>query len=392
MFVVKTKNTAFKYLISSSIGFIPLLVVLVPAAVAVESYPWQSPHWYLGASVGESRLSLDTIYLEQNMAAQGLSVGDIYRNTNDTGYKLFAGYQLNPMMALEGGVFRLGEVDFSASTLSAFNEMTLVSGRLRAKGANLDLVASMPLSAAWSVLGRIGLTYNDTDAPLSYQPPLDFLQYNSSKHYLKHKFGVGLAYQMNPDWALRLELERYRLDDMWGDQGDMKLLSLGLVYHYGRQYLVSEPTAAYQAVRRTQAEPAVTAVVPERPAAAPPARAVLVELADVHFKFNQSALTDDAKIVLDRHIVVLNVNPDTQVRIAGYTSASGSESYNQRLSEQRAEAVRQYLTQTGGLSAGRLTTIGYGETSPAAFESSPAELRSVAAKANMRVLFEVLLK
>lgn len=391
MFVVKTIPFTTKLLKNSALFSVAMLAMVVQQnAVGAESYPWQSPHWYLGASAGESRLSLDTVYLEQDMAAQGMSIGEIYRNTNDTGFKVFAGYQLSPMMALEGGLFRLGEVDFSASTLSADNVPMLVSGRLRAKGANLDLVASMPLGAAWSLLGRIGLTYNDTDAPLSYQSPVSLDQYQQSTHYLKHKFGAGLAYQMNPDWALRLELERYRLDDMWGDQGDMKLLSLGVVYQYGNSYRAAAPTPAYQPEQNNQAEVPVAA--PATQAEAPAATAVLVELADVHFKFDQSSLTDEAKAVLDRHIVVLKANPNTQVRIAGYTSASGSEGYNQQLSEQRAAAVRNYLTEQGGLSAARLTTVGYGEASPAEFESTPTELRSTAAKANMRVLFEVLLK
>ena len=122
------------------------------------------------------------------------------------------------------------------------------------------------------------------------------------------------------------------------------------------------------------------------------APAVLLELADVHFEFNQSALTPAAKTILAQHVAALKNQPQTRVQIAGYTSASGTDSYNQLLSERRAKAVQQYLTGEGGLAADRLTTIGYGETSPAQFEDKPAELRSVAAKANMRVLFQLLVE
>ena len=95
--------------------------------------------------------------------------------------------------------------------------------------------------------------------------------------------------------------------------------------------------------------------------------------------------------ILQQHIAVLKSQPELQLQIAGYTSASGSEQYNQQLSERRANAVQQYL-QSAGISASRLTTIGYGEQSPVSFEVSPADLRSEAAKANMRVLFQFLLQ
>lgn len=85
-------------------------------------------------------------------------------------------------------------------------------------------------------------------------------------------------------------------------------------------------------------------------------------------------------------------NPKAQIRIAGYTSASGTEAYNQKLSERRANAVKSYLVNEGIIASDRLTTIGYGETNPAMYEAAPKEIYSKAAKANMRVLFEVIVK
>jgi OmpA-OmpF porin, OOP family len=119
---------------------------------------------------------------------------------------------------------------------------------------------------------------------------------------------------------------------------------------------------------------------------------VVIELADIHFQFEQYALTSGAKTILRSHINALKAQPNSQVMIAGYTSASGSAAFNQKLSEQRAQAVKQFLIEEGSISQSRLTTIGYGESSPAVVENSPMDLRSKAAKANMRVLFQVLLK
>jgi len=81
-----------------------------------------------------------------------------------------------------------------------------------------------------------------------------------------------------------------------------------------------------------------------------------------------------------------------KIRVAGYASASGTKEHNQALSERRAASVRNYLVKEGGIAQDRLTTIGYGETRPAEYEPVPSDIYSEAAKANMRVLFEVIVK
>lgn len=88
---------------------------------------------------------------------------------------------------------------------------------------------------------------------------------------------------------------------------------------------------------------------------------------------------------------VLKENPKTNVRVAGYTSATGTEEINQKLSEARANEVRNYLIEKG-IEAERITVIGYGRTKPALYEVTPGDIDSPEAKANMRVLFEVVVK
>jgi OOP family OmpA-OmpF porin len=119
---------------------------------------------------------------------------------------------------------------------------------------------------------------------------------------------------------------------------------------------------------------------------------IILAFEDVHFDFDQSTLKPEAQTILKRNIQLLKENPKTQIRIAGYTSASGSEAYNQKLSERRANAVREYLINEGIITRNGLSTIGYGETNPAMYETAPKELYSKAAKANMRVLFEIIVK
>jgi outer membrane protein OmpA-like peptidoglycan-associated protein len=121
-------------------------------------------------------------------------------------------------------------------------------------------------------------------------------------------------------------------------------------------------------------------------------KVVILAFEDIHFDFDKSTLKPEAQTILKRNIQLLKDNPNAKVRIAGYTSASGTPAYNQGLSERRAEAVQKYLVDEGIITRDRLSTIGYGEANPAMYEAAPKELYSTAAKANMRVLFEIIVK
>ena len=117
-----------------------------------------------------------------------------------------------------------------------------------------------------------------------------------------------------------------------------------------------------------------------------------VMLEDTHFEFDQAVLTDAGKRMLDQNVKIMHDNPELKVRIAGFTSAAGSAKYNQGLSERRAASVRTYLVDAGGVAPQRLDIIGYGASRPAVNEPTPSDLDSAAAKANMRVLFEIVVK
>jgi outer membrane protein OmpA-like peptidoglycan-associated protein len=121
-------------------------------------------------------------------------------------------------------------------------------------------------------------------------------------------------------------------------------------------------------------------------------KVIILAFQDIHFDFDKSTLTPEAQAILKRDIQKLKENPKAKIRIAGYTSAAGTELYNQKLSERRATAVQEYLINEGIISPDRLSTIGYGETDPAMYEAAPKQIYSKAAKANMRVLFQIIVQ
>jgi outer membrane protein OmpA-like peptidoglycan-associated protein len=148
-----------------------------------------------------------------------------------------------------------------------------------------------------------------------------------------------------------------------------------------------KPEPVIVVLSEPQAEEKIVAVASE-----PTEKVVVLAFEDIHFDFDKSTLKPEAQMILKRNIQLLKKNPKVKVRIAGYASASGTEEYNRRLSERRAKAVEDYLINEGVVSSERLSIIGYGETRPAEYEATPKDLYSKAAKANMRVLFEIIVK
>ena len=117
---------------------------------------------------------------------------------------------------------------------------------------------------------------------------------------------------------------------------------------------------------------------------------VLVTLQNAHFNFDSAEISENGKTILNTNSKALKAKPDLQIRIAGHTSAAGSDEYNQALSERRAESVKAYLVNEGGIDANRLSTIGYGEKNPVQQEADPSDKLSPAALANMRVVLEII--
>ncbi len=83
----------------------------------------------------------------------------------------------------------------------------------------------------------------------------------------------------------------------------------------------------------------------------------------ITFGFNSSDVNAQFYPVLDKVAATLNEYNQTTINVVGHTDSVGSDAVNQRLSEQRASSVAQYL-QSRGVASQRLQTSGYGKTRP----------------------------
>jgi len=113
-----------------------------------------------------------------------------------------------------------------------------------------------------------------------------------------------------------------------------------------------------------------------------------IVLENIYYDYDQDAIRDDAKPTLDALVRILQDNPAIRIQLASHTDCRGSESYNQSLSQRRAESAVRYLVQKGILSE-RLIAKGYGESKPAN-ECKCAKCSEEEHQQNRRTTFMVL--
>lgn len=90
-----------------------------------------------------------------------------------------------------------------------------------------------------------------------------------------------------------------------------------------------------------------------------------IELNNVEFDFNKATLRAESFEELDNVVKFLNDNPSVEIELAGHTDNIGDDNYNLKLSQERAESVKNYLVEKG-ISESRLIAKGYGESRPIA--------------------------
>ena len=88
----------------------------------------------------------------------------------------------------------------------------------------------------------------------------------------------------------------------------------------------------------------------------------LMLLQKIYFEFDKDVIMPQSYQILNAAAQVFKDNPDLRVRIEGHTDAMGTDEYNQSLSQRRADSVRNYMIERGGLSPSRFEAVGYGES------------------------------
>ena len=88
-----------------------------------------------------------------------------------------------------------------------------------------------------------------------------------------------------------------------------------------------------------------------------------VVIDNIFYDFDKATLRPESKKALDEMIKMLNDNPNVTIELGAHTDRKGTDQYNERLAQRRAQAVVDYLI-AGGIEAARLEAKGYGESVP----------------------------
>ncbi len=106
----------------------------------------------------------------------------------------------------------------------------------------------------------------------------------------------------------------------------------------------------------------------------------------VKFPLNKWEVSDEAKAMIDEAVAPLvQANRGVYFEIAGYTDSTGKAEYNEKLGEERAMAVRDYIAKKYGVALNRLSVISYGKDDPVA-DNKTREGRAQ----NRRVVIRIL--
>ena len=337
----------------------------------------QDSGWYIGANAGHAEATIDEARMANGLLDAGLTPIDSWDDDDHFGAKIFTGYQFGRFFAIEGGYFNLGNFNYTA--------ITTPTGRLReeikVQGINLDLVLMLPLGEKLSVFGRGGGNYAQSKVAFDGRGAAVVLDDELKERDLNYKYGVGLQYFFTRSLAMRVEAERYRIDDAVGNRGDIDLYSAGLLYRFGAPapapMYTPEPPPPAPAPPPPPPPPldsdndGVTDDLDKCPGT-PPGVAVdatgcplkgSIILEGVTFEYNSSVLTADSRTILDVLAKDLVKYRRLRLELQGHTDSTGSDKYNVALSQRRAAAVREYLL-ARSVPAANLVAKGYGEAQP----------------------------
>lgn len=323
-----------------------------------------------------------------------LSINTTVLNANYGGFlSIQRNFSEHVGLRLSGGYSHMGSewVDPTATVQSSTTDLI---------GGNLDLLFYLAPCASVSpyIFGGAGVSYRMLDNKLTLS-----LDDNAVAGQLNS--GIGIEWEIGSDWELITEFG-YNLflnSELEGAVGAGEVngrdsylsANLGFLWYFdkgepskycqlysGLSQQVPDPVdydRIEEMIKRHIPQEVVKEVVVEKPVVTS-GKWVLV---GVNFDFNSAKISPESYPILYDAAKTLLSQSDVRVEIQGYTDNIGSESYNMKLSQMRADAVKAYL-QSKGIAASRLRAVGYGESNPVA-DNKTADGRAM----NRRIEFKI---
>ncbi|MCX8712530.1 porin OmpA [Gilliamella sp. B3464] len=315
-----------------------LAIAVASLTATAANAAYEDNTFYTGAKLGWGELySLDAHKVRGDDEI-GIKTSD---RSNVAG-GAFVGFQANPYLAFELGYDWLGSAKYKR-TWSDDNTKA-GNSKVSAQGVSLTGKLSYPLSFIsddLDVYGRAGgmVTIAKWKNSGDYK---DYYGHGGTKTDVSPVYALGLDYRLDEDFSTRLEYQYTQHIHTKSDASpDSGLLTLGITYRLG-----SPAVAAPEVEVKTQEN-----------------RYVLNE--DVLFAYAKADLKPEGRQALDNLLTSLvKINPtQSAIVVIGHTDRIGSDSYNQKLSEQRAHSVMKYLVEKG-VPADLISARGMGKSQP----------------------------
>ncbi|HHT7628887.1 porin OmpA [Pasteurella multocida] len=316
-------------------------IALTIAALAAASVAQAAPQpntFYVGAKAGWASFH-DGLNQVKDFDKAG-NAGSFGFKRNSVTYGVFGGYQITDNFAVE-----LGYDDFGRAKLrNTVGEKTNTIAKHTNHDAHLSLKASYPVLEGLDVYARVGAALVRSDYKLYDKENTPSLQDYQRTHstQVSPVFAGGLEYAFIPELALRVEYQWLnnvgKLKNAKGERVDYRpdigSVTAGLSYRFGQSVFVPEVVSKTFTLN-----------------------------SDVTFGFDKADLKPAAQNVLDGIYGEIAQLKSASVAVAGYTDRLGSDAYNLKLSQRRADTVANYLV-AKGVAQNAISATGHGEANP----------------------------
>jgi OmpA-OmpF porin, OOP family len=183
--------------------------IVLASLLAVASLGAQAQA-YIGGGLGMSEVNLDC-------------GGTTSCDKSDTGYKIYAGYKLNPMLALEAGY-----IDFGKAKFSGYEGPLFVTGDIKSHGFTFAAAIRGNFTPALSGVGRLGVAQVDTKVSGTV---VGFGSGSTAESKAELYFGLGLEYAFTKNIKGVVSAD-FSQGEVGGESGSVRLIGAGVQYDF----------------------------------------------------------------------------------------------------------------------------------------------------------------
>jgi opacity protein-like surface antigen len=213
-----------------------LLCILIVSVSLTASAAGGPMGYYVGASVGSANSTASASDYDAALAGMGYTASSSI-DDNNTGWKLFGGYSFTPNWAVEGSYVDFGEVD-SHTTVSSpalptsveqqqFVDKAATVHPYSVDGFALAAKGTLPINPQFSLFAKLGIFFWNADIKVNCNGCASTVSTKKSDSGTDWTGGVGMGYDFNANFGLRLEYERYATN-----RDDVDFYSAGLEYRF----------------------------------------------------------------------------------------------------------------------------------------------------------------